>query len=128
MDRGSVASKMAMEMRQINKFGRSYRPGVALDQDFRCLIIHSIKSYGGDRMNGYIPRSLTQLADELRVSVNTLKSVLHRYCEEMQTTSRPKGGYTCAKLSEDDLELIEVLKVYSPSISLYEIMEEIEQL
>ena len=42
--------------------------------------------------------------------------------------SRPKGGYTCAKLSEDDLELIEVLKVHSPSISLYEIMEEIEQL
>ena len=46
----------------------------------------------------------------------------------MQTTSRPKGGYTCAKLEEDDLELIKVLKVYSPSISLYEIMEEIEQL
>ena len=46
----------------------------------------------------------------------------------MQTTSRPKGGYTCTKLEEDDLELIEVLKVHSPSISLYEIMEEIEQL
>ena len=66
-------------------------------------------------MTGYVPRSLTQLADELRVSVNTLKSVLHRYCEEMQTTSRPKGGYTCAKLSKDDLELIKVLKVHSPS-------------
>ena len=78
-------------------------------------------------MTGYIPRSLTQLADELRISVNTLKSVWHRYCEEMQTTSRPKGGYTCAKLEEDDLEVIEVLKVHSPSISLYEITEEIEQ-
>ena len=128
MDRGSVASKMVIEMRKINKFGRSYRPGVALDQDFKCLIIDSIINYGGDRMTGYVPRSLTQLADELRVSVNTFKSVLHRYCEEMQTTSRPKGGYTCAKLSEDDLELIKVLKVHSPSISLYEIMEEMEQL
>ena len=127
MDRGSVASKMVMEMRKTNKFGRSYRLRVALEQDFKCLIIDSIISYGDDRMTGYIPRSLTQLADELRVSVNTLKSVLHRYCEEMQTTSRPKG-YTCAKLSEDYLELIEVLKVHSPSISLYEMMEEIEQL
>ena len=52
MDRGSVASKMVMEMRKINKFGRTYRPGVALDQDFKCLIIDSIISYGGDRMTG----------------------------------------------------------------------------
>ena len=79
-------------------------------------------------MTCYIPQSLTQLADELSVSVNALKFVWHRYCEVMQTTSRPKRGYTCAKLEEDDLELIEVFKVHSPSISLYEIMEEIEQL
>ena len=79
-------------------------------------------------MTGYITRSLTQLADELRVSVNTLRFVWHRYCEEMQTTSRPKGGYTCAKLEEDELELIDVFKVHSPPTSLYEIMEEIEQL
>ena len=53
-------------MRKINKFGRSYWPGVALDQDFKCLIIDSIISYGGDRMTGYITRSLTQLADEFQ--------------------------------------------------------------
>ena len=53
-----------MEMREINKFGRSYRLGVALEQDFKCLIIDSIISYGGDRMTGYIPRSLTQLAEK----------------------------------------------------------------
>ena len=28
-----------METRKVNKFGRSYRPGVALDQDFKCSII-----------------------------------------------------------------------------------------
>ena len=27
------------EMRKVNKFGRSYRPGVALDQDLKCSII-----------------------------------------------------------------------------------------
>ena len=117
----------AMETRKVNKFGRSYRPGVALDQDFKCSIIDRIISYGGDRITGYITRSFTQLADELRVSVNTVKSVWYRYCEEMQTLAKPKGGSTSAKLQEEDLELIEVLKVHSPAMSLSEIIEELEQ-
>ena len=44
-----------------------------------------------------------RVLDNLRtscVTVNTAKSVWHRYCDEMQ------------KLREDDLELIEVLKVH----------------
>ena len=80
----------AMETRKVNKFGRSYRPGVALDQDFKRSIIDRIISDGGDRITGYIPRSFTQLADELRVSANTVKSVWYRYCEEMQTLGSRK--------------------------------------
>ena len=66
-----------------------------------------------------ILREFTQLADELRVSVNTVKSVWYRYCEEMQTLAKPTGGSTSAKLQEEDLELIEVLKVHSPAMSLF---------
>ena len=77
-----------METRKVNKFGRSYRRGVALDQDFKRSIIDRIISDGGDRITGYIPRSFTQLADELRV--NTVKSVWYRYCEEMQTLASRK--------------------------------------
>ena len=47
----------AMETRKVNKFGRIYRPGVALDQDFKRSIIDRIISDGGDRITGYIPRS-----------------------------------------------------------------------
>ena len=112
----------------MNQFGRSYRPGVALAQDLKFLIIDSIIRDGGDRITGYIPRSVTQFARELRVSVNTVKSVWFRYCEEMITTPKPKGGLTFEKLKEDDRELIEVLKLHSPSMSLSEIMEELEQL
>ena len=84
----------AMDTRKVNKFGRSYRPGVALDQDFKRSIIDRIISDGGDRITGYIPRSFTQLADELRVSANTVKSVWYRYCEEMQTlTSRKEAQH-----------------------------------
>ena len=117
-----------MEARKVNQFGRSYRPGVALAQDLKFLIIDSIIRDGGDRITGYIPRSVTQFARELRVSVNTVKSVWFRYWEEMITTPKPKGGLTFEKLKEDDRELIEVLKLHSPSMSLSEIMEELEQL
>ena len=50
------------------------------------------------------------------MTVNTVKSVWYnRYCDEIQLTlAKPKGGLTSEKLKEDDLELIEVLKVYSP--------------
>ena len=54
------------------KFGRSYRPGVGLDQDLKCSIIDRIFFYiseglseGGEQVTGYIPRS-TQFANELR--------------------------------------------------------------
>ena len=81
----------AMETRKVNKFVRSFRPGVALDQAFfKRSIIDRIISDGGDRITGYIPRSFTQLADELRVSPNTVKSVWYKYCEEMQTLASRK--------------------------------------
>jgi len=59
-------------MRKVNKFRRSYRPGVALDQDLKWSIIDRIffvsegLSEGGEQVTGYIPRSFTQFANELR--------------------------------------------------------------
>ena len=46
----------------------------------------------------------------------------------MRTPAKPKGGLTSEKLKEDGRELIEVLKLHSPSMSFYEIIEELEQL
>ena len=116
----------SMKARKVNQYGKSYnyRPGVALAQDRKFVIIDSIISDGGDRITGYIPRSVTQFARALSVSVNTVKSVWFRYCEEMRTSVKPKGGLTSEKLKEDDRELIDVLKLHSPSMSLYEIIGE----
>lgn len=44
-----------METKNVYKFGKSYGPGVTLNQDFKF-------SDGGDKITGYIPRSVTQLA------------------------------------------------------------------
>ena len=60
-------------MRKVNKFGRSYRPGVALDQDLKCSIIDRFffnisegLREGGEQVTGKIPRSFRQFANELR--------------------------------------------------------------
>ena len=114
-----------METKKVNKFGRSFSQGVALDQDLRCLIIDTILKEGGDRVTGYIPCTFAELSRRFCVSAKTIKSVWHRFCQEMTTRSRRKGGMTHSKLQEDDLELIEVLKMHSPSISLSESIQEL---
>ena len=45
----------------------------------------------------------------------------------MQTLAKAKGGSISAKLQEQDLELIEVLKVHSPAMFLSEVIEELER-
>ena len=61
-----------MEALKVNKFGRSYRTGIALDQDMRSLVIDRILHEGGDRVTGYIPRSFRYFSEELKLSVNTI--------------------------------------------------------
>ena len=64
-----------MEMRKVNKHGRSYRPGVGLDQDFKCLIIDRIISDGDERiMASYIPQSFTRFVNKLGDSVCIYKT------------------------------------------------------
>ena len=57
-----------MEALTLNKFGRTYRTGIALDQDMRSLIIDRILHEGGDRVTGYIPRSFRYFSEELKLS------------------------------------------------------------
>jgi transposase len=98
-----------------------------LNSDLRTLIIDRIIKEGGDSITGYIPCSFSKLANEICVSLNTVISVWRKYCEENQIAARPKGGVMRAKLQQDDLELIELLKIESPSISLCEIVETLIQ-
>ncbi len=114
-----------MEAKKVNKLGRSFSQGVALSQDLRCLIIDTIIREGGDRATGYIPCTFAKLSRQFCVSSKTIKSLWQRFCEKMTTAPKRKGGMTHSKLQEGDLELIEVLRVCSPSISLAEIIQEL---
>ena len=117
-----------MEALKVNKFGRTYRTGIALDQDMRSLIIHGILQEGGDRVTGYIPRSFRYFSEELKLSLNTITKIWRKFCEEFSINPRAKGGTKWSKLTGDDLELIEILKIEKPSVSLAEIISCLEEM
>ena len=117
-----------MEALKVNKFGRTYRTGIALDQDMRLLIIDRILQEGGDRVTGYIPRSFRYFSEELKLSVNTITKSWRKFCEELSINPRAKGGTKWSKLTGDDLELIEILKIEKPSVSLAEIISCLEEM
>ena len=117
-----------MEAPKVNKFGRTYCTGIALDQDMRSLIIDRILQEGGDRVTGYIPRSFRYFSEELKpLSVNTITKIWRKLCEEL-SNPRAKGGTKWSKLTGDDLELIEILKIEKPSVSLAEIISCLEEM
>ena len=74
-------------VRKVNLYGRSYVPGIKpLGEDFRCFMIDKILKEGGDRINGYIPRTYVQYSKEFGVSPNTVKHIWNRFCEEIPQT------------------------------------------
>ena len=72
LDAWCHCDRRMMEALKVNKFGRTYRTGIALDQDMRSLIIDRILQEGGDRVTGYIPRSFCYFSKEMKLSVNTI--------------------------------------------------------
>ena len=117
-----------MEAFKVSKLGRTYRPGVALDQDMRSLIMDRILHEGGDRVTGYIPRSFCSFSEELKLSVNTITKIWRKFCAELSINPLAKGGPKWSKLTGDDLELIEILKIEKPSVSLAEIISCLEEM
>ena len=117
-----------MDALKVNRFGRTYCTGVVLVQDMKTLIIDRILQEGGDRVTGYIPRSFRYFSEELRLSVNTVTKIWQQFYEELSLTPRAKGGTRWSKLSEYDLELIELLKIEKPSVSLAEIISCLEEI
>ena len=56
------------------------------------------------------------------------RAIWLRYCDDYSLTPRPRGGAKWSKLTEDDLELIKVLKIEKPSLSLTEIISCVEEM
>jgi hypothetical protein len=107
----------------VNKFGRSYISGKPIEDDYRRIIIEKILAEGGERFTGYIPVNRSRLAENLRISVFTLNKIWRRFCDDFKEKPYSSGGNRNSNFTNDDLELIEVLKKERPSISLAEISD-----
>ena len=116
-----------MDVLKVNQFGRSYQAGKALSNDLRTQVIDKIIARGGDRLTGHIPVTYAELSRELKLSLNTVKNIWRRFCEENQLSAKPAGGFRWSKLQDNDLELIEVLKHEKPSITFAEIVRIVEE-
>ena len=112
----------------VNTKGRSYSQGKSLDVDLRSLIIDHCVSSGGNPVNGYLPVTYKSIADTYRVSLNTVSKIWKNFCDSAQVNPDRKGGDRCSKLSEGDLELIEILKTVKGSIQLKEIYSVLEEI
>ena len=66
--------------------------------------------------------------EELKLSVNTITKIWLKFCEELLINPQAKGGTKWSKLTGDNLELNEILKIEKPSISLAEIISCLEEM
>lgn len=115
-------------MLKFSKAGRTFRPGVALSDDLKRNVIDKILELGGDKATRFIPVPYTQIALHFKLALNTVKTIWQRFCEDYCESRLPVSGGHNKKLSEGDLELIEVLKATRGSTSLKEIMGIIDEL
>ena len=84
---------------KVNKLGRTYTPGKALDNDLRRLIIDKIIAAGGERCTGCIPVCRSRLAEGLGITVFTLNKIWQRFCDEYTVSAYPRGGWFEGNLS-----------------------------
>ena len=113
-------------MYRVNKQGRVYMPGKALENDLRRLIIDKCLAAGGDRISGELPVAFETVANEVQVTVNTVSRTWRRFCTTMVEDPLQTGGDFNSKLTAGDLELIETLKTVKGSISLGELYSAFE--
>lgn len=111
----------------VSKKGRSYSQGKSLDGDLRRLIIDHCLSSGGNPVNRYLPVTYKSIADRYRVHLSTVTKIWKNFCDKAQVNPDRKGGDRCSKLSEGDLELIEILKSVKGSVQLKEIYSILEE-
>lgn len=116
-----------MEGFRVNNFGRTFIPGRPLSVNVRMRIVDRTLKEGGDRFSGYIPVTYKFLSEQFGVSLNTVRNIWGRYCEEFNVNATPGGGSRNSKLNQDDLKLIETSIVEKPSMSLAELVDVVSQ-
>ena len=114
-------------MLQVNSKGRTFVKGKSASEELGRSIIDSVVAQGGDVVSGEVPRGLlSNVANQFMTS----KSFVTKLWKQTVTTSdhqAPKRQFgKPRKLTEDDLELVEILKRDRPSIRYREIQQNLD--
>ena len=112
----------------VNKKGRSYHLGKALDLDLSRVILEHCLKNGGDPAHSFLPITFESVARIFSVTANTVAKIWKNFCfKERADEPLPKGGNYNRKLSDGNLELIELLKTTKSSIQLNEIFSILDE-
>ncbi|XP_070547926.1 protein gooseberry-neuro-like [Ptychodera flava] len=113
---------------EVSQTGRSFCRGKPLSNDLRYMIRTEMLSLGANNLTGYFPSgSMRKVAERFKVNKSTVSRIWKRFCETGEIVPGTPGGQTRNKLTDPDLEFIEVLKRERPSITYKEITEQLLQ-
>ena len=112
---------------QLNKHGRRFVNGKALDEDLRELIVLSLLKEGADVVTGKVPYGkIKQTAERCMVGSDTVAILWKRYVEDQSLEPKLRGG-SVSKLGEQEVDLIQHLKTRTPSMTYADILKVLEQ-
>ena len=114
-------------MSEVNKLGRTYRCGKAIQEDLRCLVVDEIVEMGGDTATGFFEGSYRAVASKLKLSTETVQKIWTTFCVSGEI-KRPKSCASGVKhLKPEDLEFIKFLKTDKPSMTSGELLKEVTE-
>lgn len=112
---------------QTNKYGRSFQSGKSLSKDFKNLILDELTDcHGGNKDTMFIKYgAFSKTAEKFKVSVNTVSNIWKEHCCGIST--RSTGGHrgSSRKLSNQDIDFIEYMKIQKPSYTSTKIHAEL---
>lgn len=112
-------------MERQNKYGRRFKQGFKLSDDFRTLTIDKCLEYGGNSDNQTIPRgTFSKVSEELKVTDFFVRKMWKQFCIDKEVKCKPHKGLQ-PKLSNPDKEYILAKKMEKPTISLSELREKL---
>ena len=113
-------------MARRNVHGREFTHGKALSLDFRQIVIKELESEGAVHPNLSLPRGLAgKVGIKFSISRTSVRNLWIRYCKAGLIERKPHSGGDCSKVTVEDIEYIESLKLEKPSIKLKEIREKL---
>ncbi len=113
----------------MNAKGRSYVSGKGMSRELRELICEEMKRQGAPEDAAKFPGLYTtaqKVSDIFHVSRTSVVKYWQQLCIDKHLDVKPRSGRP-AKLSDDDLAYIEMLKSQRPSITSQEIKHKLEE-